>query len=69
MVKNDAAFFTENAKDGRFVEGAQSLGSRDERNSGPIQTNQVSQESDRSKEHFEDKDNLNQTALMNCYNR
>ena len=68
MVKNDAAFFTEHAKDGRFVEGAQSLGSRDESNSGTMPTNQVSQESDRAKEHFEETDNLYQTALMNCYN-
>lgn len=68
MVKNDAAFFTRNASDEKFVEGAQSLGSRDESNSGTMPTNQVSQESDRSKEHFEETDNLYQTALMNCYN-
>ena len=68
MVKNDAVFFTENANDGRFVEGTQDIEGPKESNSGNMQANQVSQESERSKEHFEETDNLYQTALMNCYN-
>jgi hypothetical protein len=68
MVKNDAVFFTENSNDGRIVEGAQDIESPKESNSGNMQANQISQESDRSKAHFEETDNLYRTALMNCYN-
>jgi hypothetical protein len=68
MVKNDAAFFAEQAKDGRIVEGAQGIESPKEGNSGNMQTNQVSQESERAKEHFEETDNLYRTALMESYN-
>jgi hypothetical protein len=68
MVKNDAAFSTENARGGRFVEGAQDIESPKESNSGNMLANQVWQESERFKEHFEETDNLYQTALMNCYN-
>lgn len=68
MVKKDAAFSTENAKGGRFVVGVQSLDNRKEGNPEAMPTNQAPLESERSKEHFEDTDNLYRTALMDCYN-
>ena len=56
MVKDDTAFPTENAENGKFSEGAPSLESRKTGSTGTMETSQVSLEGERSTEHFEETD-------------
>jgi len=68
MVNKDPAFSTENDKDKGFVKGIQSFGSHEKGDPGTTSTNQASPESEQSKEHFMETDQLYRTALMECYN-
>ena len=52
------AFSKENAEEGGFVEG----------DPGTTSTDQASSESEQSKEHFAEMDQLYRSALMECYN-